>query len=167
MAISASCFLAASISPYSYHLYAIVCGYASAKMPYKMIREMQSLSFQAPSHYLQLLLTGAAFFAVGRKKKVDPFKFTLLIVATVIGFRMMRDAWFICIVAAACMADFTTKDEDTQPSETWYEWSAVAVFLIVAGLLFARDTGFNRAGLDAQISRLFPVNMANYLRQHP
>jgi len=96
-----------------------------------------------------------------------PFKFALLIFATVIGFRMMRDAWFICIVAAACMADFPANDEERQPAETWYEWSALAVVLIVAGFLFARDTGFNRAGLDAQISRIFPVNAANYLRQHP
>jgi len=85
----------------------------------------------------------------------------------VIGYRMMRDAWFICIVAAACLADFPVKKEDTQPAETWYEWSALAVVLIVAGLLFARDTSFHRAGLDAQISRLFPVNAVNYLRQHP
>ena len=166
-AIAASCALAACISPYSYHLYGIVYGYASAKIPYKMIREMQPVAFQVPSHYLQLLLTGVAFFAVGRNKRIDPFKFALLIFATVIGFRMMRDAWFICIVAAACMADFPANDEERQPAETWYEWSALAVVLIAAGFLFARDTGFNRAGLDAQISRIFPVNAANYLRQHP
>jgi len=132
-----------------------------------MIRELQPIAFQSPSQYLQLLLTGVAFFAVGRKKHIDPFKFALLILATLIGYRMMRDAWFICIVAAACLADFPVKKEDTQPAETWYEWSALAVVLVVAGLLFARDTSFHRAGLDAQISRLFPVNAANYLRQHP
>lgn len=167
LAITVGCFLATCISPYSYHLYGIVFEYAQAKIPYKMIREMQPLAFQVPSHYLQLLLTGVAFFALGREKRVDAFKFVLVIFATVIGFRMMRDAWFICIVAAACMADFPAKDEDRQPAETWYEWSGLAVFLIVAGLLFARDTGFTRAGLDAQISSIFPVNAANYLRRHP
>lgn len=166
-AIAVSCVLAACISPYSYHLYEIVYGYASAKIPYKMIRELQPIAFQSPSQYLQLLLTGVAFFAVGRKKHIDLFKFALLILATVIGYRMMRDAWFICIVAAACLTDFAVKEEDTQPAETWYEWAALAVVLVVAGLLFARDTSFHRAGLDAQISRLFPVNAANYLRQHP
>jgi hypothetical protein len=166
-AIAASCALAACISPYSYHLYEIIYGYASAKIPYKMIREMQPIAFQVPSHFLQLLLTGVAFFAVGRKKQIDFFKFTPLILATVIGFRMMRDAWFLCIVAAACIADFPAKEEDAHPAETWYEWSAVAVFLVVAGLPFARDTRFNRAGLDAQISSIFPVNAANYLRKHP
>ncbi|HWW14442.1 MAG TPA: hypothetical protein VN310_07260 [Candidatus Dormibacteraeota bacterium] len=166
-AIAASCVLAACISPYSYHLYEIVYGYASARIPYKMIRELQPIAFQSPSQYLQLLLTGVTFFAVGRKKHIDPFKFALLILATVIGYRMMRDAWFICIVAAACLADFPVKEEDTQSAETWHEWSALAVVLVVAGLLFARDTSFHRAGLDAQISRLFPVNAVNYLRQHP
>jgi hypothetical protein len=167
LAIAGSCILAVCISPYSYHLYEIVYGYASAKIPYKMIRELQPIAFQSPSQYLQLLLTGVAFFAAGRKKHIDLFKFALLILATVIGYRMMRDAWFICIVAAACLADFPVKEEDTQPSETWYEWSALAVVLVVAGLLFARDTNFHRAGLDAQISRLFPVDAAKYLRRHP
>lgn len=167
IAIAGACILAVCISPYSYHLYQIVYGYATAKMPYKMIREMQPIAFQSPSQYLQLLLTGVAFFAVGRKKHIDPFKFALLVLATVIGYRMMRDAWFICIVAAACLSDFRVNEEDTQPAEAWYEWAALAVFLVVAGLLFAQDTNFNRVGLDAQISRLFPVNAANYLRRHP
>ncbi|MGC2193177.1 MAG: hypothetical protein WA628_00785 [Terriglobales bacterium] len=164
-AISAGCVLTPCISPYSYHLYEIVYAYASAKLPYQMIREMQPITFQVPSHYLQVLLTGAAFFALGRKKQVDLFKFGMLILATIVGYRMMRDSWFICIAAAACMADFPA--EEPAQREKWYEWLGLAAFLVAAGLLFARTTNFNRAGLDARISTVFPVNAANYLRKHP
>jgi hypothetical protein len=165
--MSAGCFLIPFISPYSYHLYEIVYGYARAKVPYQMILEMQPVTFQVPSHYLQVLLTAAAFFAVARRKPIDPFKTTMLALATFVGFRMMRDSWFLCIVAAACLSDIPAEEEAREPGESWYEWSGLAAFLLAAGLLFAGDTHFNRAGLDARISSIFPVNAANYLRKNP
>jgi hypothetical protein len=166
-AVSAGCILATCISPYSYHLYEIVYSYASSQLPYRMVQEMQPINFRLLSHYLQVLLTGAAFFALGRKKQVDLFKLALLLFTTVVGYRMMRDAWFICIAAAACMADFPAEEAAQDRAETWSECLGLAAFLVVAGLLFARNTDFNRAGLDAKISSLFPVNAVNYLRKHP
>lgn len=167
VAVFAGCILATFISPYSYHLYEIVYGFAGAKLPYKMIRELQPITFQVPSHYLQVLLTGAAFFALGRRKKVDLFKFGLLLVTTVVGYRTMRDAWFVCIAAAACIADFPAEETAQDRAETWFECLGLVVFLVVAGLLFARNTDFNRAGLDAKISSVFPVDAVNHLRKHP
>jgi len=166
-AVFAGCVLATCLSPYSYHLYETVYGYATAKLPYKMIREMQPITLQLPSHYLQVLLTGAAFFALGRKKQVDLFKFGLLLLTTLVGYRMMRDAWFVCIAAAACIADFPVEEASQDRAENWSECLGLAAFLVVAGLLFARNTDFTRAGLDAKISSVFPVNAVNYLRQHP
>jgi hypothetical protein len=166
-AVCAGCILATCIGPYSYHLYEIVFGYASSKLPYQMIQEMQPINFRLPSHYLQVLLTGAAFFALGRTKQVDLFKLGLLVLTTVIGYRMMRDAWFVCIAAAACIADCPAQGDAQDRAETWYECLGLAAFLVVAGLLFARNTDFNRAGLDAKISSVFPVNAVNYLRKHP
>ena len=166
-AVFAGCILATCISPYSYHLYEIVYEYAKAKLVYKMIREMQPITFQLPSHYLQVLLTGAAFFALGRNKRIDLFKLGLLLVTTVVGYRMMRDTWFVCIAAAACLADFPAEEGQQDRAESWSECLGLAGFLLVAGLLFARNTDFNRAGLDAKISSIFPVNAVNYLRKHP
>jgi hypothetical protein len=166
-AVFAGCILATCISPYSYHLYEIVYGYASSKLPYQMIGELQPLTFRAPSHYLQVLLTGAAFLALVRKKKVDLFKLGLLLVTTVVGYRMMRDAWFVCIAAAGCVADAPTEEGTQDRAETWLEGLGLAACLVVAGLLFARNTDFNRAGLDATISSEFPVDAVNYLRKHP
>ncbi len=164
-AVFAGCLLAPLISPYSYHLYEIVYGLVSTRLPYQMVQEMQPFTLKVPSHYLQVLLTGAAFFALGRKQEVDLFKIGMLVLATVVGFRMMRDSWFICIVAAACIAD--SNGEEHAQGEKWYEWLGLAAFLFTMGLLFARDTGFNRAGLDDKISSVFPVNAANYLRKRP
>ena len=103
--IFVACVAATCIGPYSYHLYAIVFAYASSTFPYTFIREFQALNFRAVSHYVELLLAGAAFFTLGRQKRVDLFKLALLTVASVVAFRTMRDSWFLCIAAAACIAD--------------------------------------------------------------
>ena len=93
-----------------------------------------------------------AFFAVGRQRKVDAFKLLLLSIAGAVAFRTMRDAWFICIPAAACIADTLADESESEPKETWLQKLAVAAVVAVALLLFARSTDFNTRGLDRAIS---------------
>ena len=141
--------------------------YSKAKLPYSMIRELQPLNFRFGAHYAQLLLAAAGFFAVGYQKKIDPFKLALLTIASVVAFRTMRDSWFICIPAAACIADFPAEQADRDRAETPLEWAGVAAAVLALLLLFARNTDFNTPGLDAAISSQFPVRAANFLRQNP
>jgi hypothetical protein len=166
-AIFAVCFVATCIGPYSYHLYVVMVEYSKAQVPYMMIRELQAINFRAGSHYVQLLLTGAGFFALGWRKKIDPFKLLLLIVASVVSYRTMRDSWFICISAAACIADFRVPEAKWRGGESWMEKFGLAAFVGVALLLVARDADFNQRGFDRAISSMYPVKALNYLRQHP
>ena len=166
-AIFTACVIASCIGPYSYHLFPVVYEYSKAKVPYTMIQELQPLNFRAGSHYMQLLLTCAGFFALGREKKVDPFKLLLLAIASVVAYRTMRDSWFICIPAAACMADFPADETERYPALSWPERAGLAAFVALALVLFARNTDFNQRGLDRAISSMYPVSAVNYLRQHP
>jgi len=166
-AIFVACAIATCVGPYSYHLYKVIYEYSQAQMPYFMIRELQPINFRFYSHYMQLLLTGAGFFAVGWRKKIDPFKLALLAVATVVGYRTMRDSWFICISAAACIADFPAPEAEFQRGETLYEKLGLAVALALLMVMFARNTDFNQSGLDAAMSSQFPIKAANFLRQNP
>ncbi len=166
-AVFASCVIATCIGPNSYHLYQVIFGYARSKTAYQMIMELQPLTFRAYSHYVQLLLTAAAFFVVGRQSKVDPFKLALLAISSAVAFRTMRDAWFICIPAAACIADSLTEETEHDAKETWLENVGVAVVVALALLLFAGSGDFNTRGLDRAISGFLPVNAANYLRRNP
>ena len=164
-AVFAACVVAGCIGPYTYHLFLIVYGYSQAKLPYTMIQELQPINFRAGSHYMELLLTGGAFFALGWRKKVDLFKLSLLCAASVIGYRTMRDSWFICMTAAACIADSGTEARELQ--ESWREKAGLFAAVALSLLLFARNTDFNRRGLDRAISSMFPVNAVNFLRQSP
>jgi hypothetical protein len=168
----AACVLATLVGPNFYHPYQAVYEYSKAKFAYSIIIELQPLSFRGYSHYAELLLTAAGFFAVGWQKKLDPFKLALLTIASVVGYRTMRDAWFICIPAAACIADFPAPEAERDVAEydrpeSWFEKTGVAAAVVLLLVLFSHGTEFNQRGFDHAISSQYPVNAINFLRRNP
>ena len=165
--ISVACGLATLVGPNFYHPYQVVYGYSKSTYIYSIIVELQPLTFTAYNNYVELLLTAFGFFAVGWQRKVDPFKLLLMIAASIFAYRTMRDAWFVSLAAAACIADFPAEEEARDRSETWLENAALAAIVVVALFVFARGTGFNARDLDRAISGQFPVNAVNFLRRDP
>jgi hypothetical protein len=166
MGVFGACVMASCIGPYSFHLYESVFEIAKARVPYSMIVELQALSFTSSIHFLELLLAAGAFFAVGWQSKLDPFKVAVLAIACAVAFRTTRDAWFICIPAAAFIADFRAQKSPDEPTRL-PEYAGVAVGLALLLLLIARNTDYSTRGLDRAISRDFPVNAVNFLRKNP
>lgn len=164
-----ACIVATCIGPYSYHLYVTAFNYAGSTFPYKYIREFQSLTFRAFSNYVELLLAGAAFFTVGRKKQVNLFTLALLTVTSVVAFRTMRDSWFLCIAAAACIAESFSRgpDSERERGNTLLENAALAAALALMMFLIARNADFDMQGLDMAISSELPVSAVNFLHQNP
>jgi hypothetical protein len=164
--VLAGCLLATLISPYSYHLYGVIFAYSRSTLIYSIIKELQPVSFRGYENFAELLLAGAAFYAVGCHKKIDFFKLTLLALACVIAFRTMRDSWFLCVIAAACISDAPLADAERDPDEK--PWELAGVFAIVAVLLLILSSGtdFNTRGLDRAISSRFPVNAVNFIHQN-
>ncbi len=166
-AILACCALVACVGPYSYHLYRQAFVISQSKIMYKMIIELQALSFQYVNQYLELLLAVGAYFALGWQKKIDPFKLALLLFASVFAFRTWRDAWFLCVVAAAVIADFPAPEGKSEHSIRWSGWAAVGLASILLLGLAVRNTDFNTRGLDRVISSEYPVDAVNFLRRNP
>jgi len=170
--VGLGCVLATLIGPYFYHPYHVVYEYSKAKFSYSVIIELQPLSFRGYSHFAELFLTAAGFFAVGWRKKLDLFKLALMTAASVIAYRTMRDAWFICLPAAACIADSfapqaEAEQKDTQFAETWLEKLGVAAAVAILLAVAANGTDFTQRGLDRAISSEYPVNAINFLRRNP
>lgn len=165
--IAGACVLATLIGPYSYRLYAVILDYSHAKFTYSMIVELQPLTFRSYSNYVELLLGAAGFFVLGRQKKIDLFKLSLLVIASVVAFRTMRDGWFLCIPAAACLADTPMTATEREPGESLLELAGVFACVAVLLLLFAGGSDFTTRGLDRAISSGFPVNAVNFLRKNP
>jgi hypothetical protein len=166
-AVFGACAIATLVGPNSYHLYGAIANYSRARVPYLMIMELQPLSFRVYSNYVELLMAGAAFYAVGWRKKIDLFKLSLLVIGSVVAFRTMRDAWFLCIPAAACLADNPLDDAERRTQETPLQLAGVFAVAALAMLLFAHDTEFTTRGLDRAMTGTFPVRAVNFLRLNP
>ena len=158
--------VATLIGPYSYHLYGVIFAYSRSQLIYSMITELQPLSFRATENFVELLLAGTAFFAIAWQKRVDLFKLALMAMACVVAFRTMRDSWFLCVSAAACIADTrpetTEREKEDKPLELAGVFAAVAVVLAI----LAPGLEFNARGLDRAITGRFPVNAANFVIQN-
>jgi len=161
------CLLATGLGPYGFHLYQVVFEYSRARVPYTMIIELQALAFNSFTHYVELLLAAAAFFAVGWQKKLDLFKLLLLMVAAIVAFRTIRDGWFICISAAVCIADCPAEEAKSPTSRRAVEFAGVTILLALVLVLVARNADFSSRGLNRAISSQFPVDAANFLRRQP
>jgi len=159
--------LATLFNPYSYHLYEVVFLYSKAKYSYKIIIELQPLTFRLSNHFVQILLTAGGFCAVGWRKKVDPFKLFLMLVASFLAFRTLRDCWFVSTTAAAFIADFPAPESERNRAENPVEAGALLATLGLFLLLVSRNSTFNESGLDRAVSMRFPVDAVNYLRKNP
>ena len=161
-----ACVLATCIGPYSYHLYSVILNYATSKFPYAYIAEFQPLRFHTYTDFVQLLLALFAFFTLVRRRPLDPFLLSLLLVATIVGFRTARDAWFICIPATACLAEVVGSPAP-EPRETIIEKTGLAVVLAVLIFLYARLLSVNTQDMRLAIASHYPVRAINFLRDHP
>jgi hypothetical protein len=165
--VFALCVAATLVGPNFYHPYVSVIEYSKAKFPYQVIIELQPLSFRGYGHFAELLIAAAGFYAVGWQKKLDAFKLALLAVASVVAFRTMRDAWFVCVSAAACIADFPAPEPERDRPENGLEKLGVAAALAILLLISANGTNFTQRDLDRTISSTYPVNALNFLRRNP
>lgn len=161
------CILATVMGPNSYHLYLVVLAYTKAKFAYSVIMELQPLSFRGFSNFVELFLAAAGFYAVGWKKKLDPWKISLLVIASAVAFRTTRDAWFICFSAAACIAYATAVKTSEVRTKHSTEFPLGALALIATLFFVAPFVNFDTRILDRAISHNYPVDAVNFLRRTP
>ena len=163
-----ACFAATFVGPYNYHVYRVVAAYSNSHVPYFMIQELAASDFKHFVQYVLLLLAAAAYFAVGWKQKLDLFKLSLLIVASVVAFRTQRDAWFLAIPAVLFIADVADQDHKTDalPVLTLAELAGLGVSLALLLWLVATNVGFNVRDLDRAVSHEYPVDAANFVRRN-
>ena len=162
-----ACVLATLISPYSYHLYHIVFLYSKAKYSYQIIRELQPLTLITTNQLVELLLAAAGFCAVGWRKKLDLFKLVLMIVASFLAFRTLRDCWFVSTTAAAFIVDFPAPEFKRDRGESLAEGGLLLAVLAFFLFLLSRNFEFNERALDGTVSSELPVDAVNYLRRNP
>jgi len=142
----------------------------------KYFPDLHAIGFRRPQDYVLLLLTMAAFLALGRRRSHSVFSFALLIGAALLSFHRQHDCWLVVLASVAIIAEAISGDalhEDSPQAQHHYgyEWgrtSAIAVALVFAAVL---ALAWVRLPADPQllsqhVAKAYPVSAANYLRDH-
>ncbi len=159
--------LATLVGPYSWRLYAVILSYMRSSVPYNMIIELKALSFRSPGHYVLLLLIAGAFFALGWRRSRDFFQLALLVVCTIVAFRMMRDSWFACVPALAIIADRqsrTIRQKVVSPVRVLAMATAPIVATVLVFMLVAWDSKIDNRSLERVVATSYPAGACDFIR---
>ena len=168
-AIFAACLIATLVNPYTVGLYRVISELTRDTLVYSVVLEDRALSFRTIANYIQLLLVAGAFFALGRRK-LDLYKLALLIVTSLVSFRSIRDAWFVCITAAAIIA-WSARRSEAHVGAPALGISALQLGRVLAGAvlvigLSAVDNGFGNRAVFQMVHDSYPVDAVKFIQEH-
>lgn len=169
-AVTCASMLATLITPYGYRPY-LVAFASFGGMADKYFVDLHSIGFRRPQDYVLLLLTTAAFFALGRRRSLDIFKLALLVGAATLSFHRQRDCWLVVLTSIAIIAEAISGEQPTMRHQQSYDYAWKRTGLVTAGLILATVTitasvaiPRNYGALLKVIGRTYPVAAANYIR---
>lgn len=155
------------VGPYGFRLYGVALGYAQNTAQLSQVIEFASLSFRRPAHFFQLLLVCAACWAYGRSKSNDLFQAASLVAAALIGFRMTRDAWFACLIAAfvlAAAARARKSDAGLAADKTSFvQPLSVFVAAVLLCVLPSLGFGLRQDSMFLAIDRMYPLRATSFI----
>ncbi len=157
------------LSPYFYRPYLALFQASIGPIGIRVSDSLHSISFRQPQHYVLLLLTMAAFFALGRERFRDLFHAALIPICAAYAFHWQQDMWFVALPAVAVIADALNRDssasEPMRPHPPRLEASVVAISTILLFALAAARIPSQQI-LISKISAAFPVKAAGAIRQN-
>jgi hypothetical protein len=168
--ITALCVIATCSTPYSYHLYAVF--FASGTSPAShYLSDFAAMGFRQPQDYALMLLTMAAFLALGLRHSRDVFQIALLTACMILSFYAQRTGWLavlaaILVIAGAARDTSGTADIDCQRSWKRRVLMVGIVSLAMVVLAAALEIPRSDQALLAKASPTYPVAACNYIREH-
>ena len=170
--IAAACFVGTAITPNVVQPYRVffasVFGAGSAYVP-----DYKAPGFRQPQDYVLVLLTMAAFLALGLRRSRDLFLVAILVIASALSFYSQRDVWLTVIVAAAVIGEMLDEDPlaasenarpGSSPAKSLGLAFVVAVVVVVVGA--AALTPRSQSALLAKAAQSYPVGASDYIRAH-
>lgn len=170
-AVFGACVLATLASPYTYHLHELIWQGATSTAADRYLSELHSMRFRQFQDYLTMLLAMTSFLVLGRRRSRDLFQISLLVVCSVISFRLQRDTWLVALVAVGIIGNAFPIDEHAkaqEPIRPAWRWEKL---LTTALVLVALAAGALRLPtryevLMAKVGESFPVRASDYIRQN-
>lgn len=166
LVVTACSLLATMVNPYTFHLFPAAYRTLYGAAGFSYFAEMRAMSFRQPQNYALMLVIMAAFLALGRRRSLRVFELLALTAATLLGFRIQREAWMAVLAAVAILADairFIAKDRQSrEQSSAGWEKAACGV-MVTAIFVFAGFRLPHQASLRLRVSENFPVKACDFI----
>ncbi len=162
----AASILSTLVNPFSWRLYSVVIQYATDRVPFATITELQASQFRDLSAWTALLIICCAWFSLGTAPRKSVVLLSLMAISCWFGFRSVRDVWFPVVISALALASrMRASDDELRPS-AWACW-AVAVPL---GMILAPAVpllyGPSEPTLQKFVGENLPDQASAYIRSH-
>lgn len=161
---------ASLLTPYHFHLYETAWLYAGQADIYPLIKELRPLELGSAWSYIIFALVFAGFWKLGRGGFRTLIPYVLLPVAAFMALRMLRDGWFLTLIALFLFTEYFAKDEDNEGRPEYrlsagFRW--ICASMIAAGVLLivAGKQGVDAEALQGKLRELYPVEAVHFLME--
>lgn len=161
VAVGAATLAATLVNPYHVRIYDPLLRYLrQAPVIYQHIHELRPQSFDSICLWMTLAIT--LLVVLGARRMLDrPFLLAMFAVAAWVGFRSMRDAWFIAVTGSSVAAIAFARRQD--PEELLAHPAVIAGGTVGVVVLAAAALDVSRDSLAANQRRSFPVDAAIFI----
>jgi len=104
LSIGAACFLATLANPYHVFIYRPFVEILAEPGFYNHISELHSLCFRHLADWMVLFIFMGAVYTIGKNQTHRPFLLLLILAASFISFRSIRDVWLVVISGLTIIA---------------------------------------------------------------
>jgi hypothetical protein len=165
--VGAACVLATLVNPYGYNIYRQVIEYSLLTEAFQSVQELQPLSFLSPADWMVVMMTVAASFVLGLRRRLLPFPMLLLLLGCFLGFRARRDVWVTLLAAAFIISEYLIV---SFPADA-LRWTPVKVLAVLGGIaigvgMIGWYRQLSEPYLRAVVERRFPVKAVEFVRQN-
>jgi hypothetical protein len=162
--VTATSVVATLFNPYTWRVYQVVLEVSTQRMPFRIITELAPPNFRSPFDYIVAALSLFAAFVLSKKNlRSRLFAWILLIAATLISFRSIRDEWMVVIVALFIIAASSTTRESPPVSSPRIQSLLTAAVVALLILLSASARGLSNAALEQRVTSVFPAKAADMI----
>jgi hypothetical protein len=167
LALAASA-AATLLNPYGVKIYSTVFLYAGQTRVYNLISEFLAMNFRQPQHYVAVLLVLGAAMAIGWRRDLRPLWLILLLTASLLAFRSVREIWFLAVVSVCAIADGWRPTRSAAPPAATPLRSRAMVGIWVVAIIIAacRHYGLSNDALEVQTAGAFPEAAVRYIELH-
>jgi hypothetical protein len=155
--VTAACLAATLVNPYTLRIYGVVYDYISQTGAFVLVSELRAPTFRSPYDWSHVAVIVMAFFVLGAHLR--RFRLTdvlLLNVATILGLRAVRDAWFTAVVALGVIASGTAATAEPTSRRPRWQPAVVGAGVLVALFTMAAAFGISNPKLERTLAEDFP-----------